>query len=48
MAHIDRVVKQARQRLGTTRQVRRYLNDNGLYTAKTVIVRPKIAIEYFS
>ena len=45
LAHIDRVVKQSRQRLGTTRQVRRYLNNSGVYT---VLVRPKIAIEHFS
>ena len=41
-AHIDRVVKEALQRPGAIRGVRKYLNDNGVYTVYTAFVRPKI------
>ena len=41
-AHVDRTVKEARQRLGAIRRVRGYLNDNGVCTAYKAFVRPKL------
>ena len=50
-AHVDRVVKEARQRLGAIRRVRRYFNDKGVYTAYKAFVRRKIeygSLSYWS
>ena len=41
-AHVDRAVKEARQRLGAIRQVKGYLNDNRVYTAYKTFVQPKL------
>ena len=40
--HVDRIATEARQRLGAIRRARRYLDDNGLHTAYTAFVRPKL------
>ena len=50
-AHVDRVVKEARQRLGAIRRVKKYLNNNGVYTAYKAFVRPNIeygSLSYWS
>ena len=41
-AHVDRTVKEARQRLGAISRVRGCLNDNGVYTAYKAFVWPKL------
>ena len=40
--HADRVVKEVRQRLGAIKRVKKFLNDNRVYTAYKAFVRQKI------
>ena len=40
--HADRVVEEVRQRLGTIKRVKKFLNDNRVYTAYKAFVRLKI------